>query len=292
MHQTGLDVARRLFASVAFEPRRDPAADTVRTGQQALRRAQDGQRREIGVTLEARPQPGAQIARFACPGRGLNDEQAGGPPLPHQPELREASGDVGLASEEYAGVVFAEGGEAWIGALEFVLGGPGEAAGRNAEIVEPGADGGECCGAEVQLVHLAFVFDGRHALRWLRAQVGNLDFSIFIAAEPRVVDGQIPDDNWDDLLFEYIGELQLFLAFRAVERLGRGQQQHRFARRIGLAEFRAPAGTCPQVVQIDEYVGFSPAIGNEPFAEGQRDSIVLARMGNEQTRHYRFPLAA
>ncbi len=276
LHQTRFDIARRLFAPVAFEPRRDPAADAVGAGQEPLRGAQDGQRREIRVALEPRPEARAQETRFARAGRRLDDEQARGPPLPHQPELREAGGNVGLASEENARVVFAESGKAGIGALEFVLGGPREAAGRNAEIVEPGADGGQRGGAEVQLVHLALVLDGRHALSWLRAQIDYLDFFVFIAAEPRVVDGQIPDDNRDDLLFEDIGELQLFLAFLAVERLGRGQQQHRLTRRIGLAEFRAPAGTRPQVVQIDEYVGFSPAIGNEPFAEGQSDSIVLA----------------
>jgi hypothetical protein len=69
-------------------------------------------------------------------------------------------------------------------------------------------------------MHLALVLDGWHALRRPCAQINDLDFPVFVAGQARIIEGEITDNDRNDLLFEDVGEFQLFLAFGAVKRIG------------------------------------------------------------------------
>jgi hypothetical protein len=92
---------------------------------------------------------------------------------------------------------------------------------------------------------LALVLDDGHALGRLRAQIDDLDFPVFVAGKTRIIEREAADNDRNDLLFENVGELQLFLAFAAVERIGRGQKQNRFAGRIWPFEAPRASGRLP-----------------------------------------------
>jgi hypothetical protein len=108
--------------------------------------------------------------------------------------------------------------------------------------------------------------------------------AIGVARQAGVILRDTPQDYNDDLLVEVLGQVHLALALLAVERVGRGEQNHGLARRIGFAYPVAPTLTCADAVQVDKHVLRRPAVGEKPVAERQRVDIVLAGMGDKQTR--------
>ena len=271
----GVDVAGEPDLAVALEPKREPAPEAVRAGQNAKCRPQDGERREIRVARQARPQACAQERRFAGPRSRLDDEQARRAPFAQGAQLGDAGHDVRLAAEEDAGIVLCKGQEAWIRS-GFALWRPGETARRDAEMSKPRFDRIERRKVEFHALHLAIVLERFHAFGWLGGKIREL--AVGVAGKPGIVFLKVPQDRNDNLLAEVLRKVHFPLAFLGAERIRRGQQDHRLAGGIGFAQRIAPALARADAVQVDEDVFLTPAVCHQPALEGEGLHIVLARM--------------
>ena len=122
-----------------------------------------------------------------------------------------------------------------------------------------------------------------HALGRLSRQIDELP--VGVAGEPRIAFHEVAQDGDDDFLAEI--SARFISRWHSVESSGirRGEQDHRLASCVGLAQRVAPALAGANAVQIDKNVFLAPATGGEPALKGQGLDIILARMADEQSRH-------
>ena len=144
---------------------------------------------------------------------------------------------------------------------------------------EAGGDGIQRGQMEVDAVEHAVVLERLHAFGRRGGQVNELP--VGVTGEPWVVLLEVAEDGDHHLLAKVLGQVQLALAFAAIECLRRRQQKHGLARGIRLAQRVAPALSGTDAVQVDEHIIFVPAAGHQPALEREGCNIIFARMRNE-----------
>ena len=274
---TGID--RRIRAR---QLRRELAAEPIRAGEDALRRAHDGKCRKIGVAAKARPETGAQERRFAGTRGGLNGEDSGAAVAAEQTEFVEAVQDIGVAAEKDAGLVLGESTQARerLG-IRLVLGRPRETVGRDAAPEQIILDLEKRAVVEADIVlrvakiHLFSVGERR------RRKVD--DLPLLEGAQTLVLDGEIAQQHHDDLFAEVLGLADLGQTFGGGERIRRGEQKDGLAAQMRLAQGLLPDLAGANVLEVEEHVVFRPTVDAEPLLEGDGSDAVLAGMADEET---------
>jgi hypothetical protein len=115
LHQRGMDGARRQRRAPIAQPFGEALAQASTARDDAGGRPQNRERHELGGAGERRPQAGAQEARLAGAGGGLDHHEARAAAMADLAQVADAGHDVGLAAEEDAGRVLVESVGAGVG---------------------------------------------------------------------------------------------------------------------------------------------------------------------------------
>ena len=279
-HQLGIDRAGRAPDAMPSEPVLQALAQALRPGNHALGRAHDRQRHELGGARQLRPEPGAQEARLTGAGGRLDHHQARAAAMAHLAQVADTAHDIGLAAEEDAGGQLVEGIEARVGLrVGALLRRPGEAVGRMPPVDQLGVDRLQRQSVEIHEVPASLMLDLDALLQRVDGQVHYL--AVHPRLEARIIELHVAQDGDDHVLAVVLGAAHLALAFVAVERLGRGEEQQRIAGDVGLDQRLAPLLAGLHVVQVDEDVILPPALCHQPALECECLDVVLAGVRNE-----------
>src|SRR5262249_13232484 len=100
----------------------------------------------------------------------------------------------------------------------------------------------------------------------------------------------VVDDQCEQLLVVFIGNLVLVLAPGRGEPVRRDDKQNRFTTGCRIGKSALPflaGGYSPLRIEIEkDIVRLAPAFGNQPVAQSDRPIVVAAGMADEKSRHY------